>query len=81
MRRLRDGALPHEGTGQSFWFRPLSLVLSEVPADDRELPLAFHARTSDFQDVTVQATVTYRVIDLVRTAARIDFGIDPDSGR
>ena len=38
-------------------------MLSEVPVDDRELPLLFHARTSDFADVTVQATVTYRVAD------------------
>ena len=50
----------HEGVGQSFWYRPLTAVLSEVPVDDRELPLLFHARTPDFPDVTVQATVTYR---------------------
>ncbi len=53
----------HASTGLSFWFRPLTAVLSEVPVDDRELPLLFHARTADFQEVTVQATVTYRVVD------------------
>jgi hypothetical protein len=42
----------HEGIGQSFWYRPLTAVLSEVPVDDRELPPLFHARTSDFADVT-----------------------------
>jgi len=49
----------------SFWFRPLNAVLSEVPVDDRELPLQFHAQTLDFQDVAVQ---------------RIDFSIDPETG-
>jgi hypothetical protein len=39
-----------------------------------------HARTADFQDVTVQATVTYRVIDPALAATRIDFGINPTSG-
>ncbi len=61
--------------------RPLSAVLSEVPVDDRELPLLFHARTADFQDVTVQATVTYRVTDPGLAATRIDFSIDPVTGR
>ena len=63
VRHLRRGKVVHDGTGLAFWFRPLTAVLSEVPVDDRELPLMFHARTSDFQDLTVQASVTYRVAD------------------
>ncbi|HTY73819.1 MAG TPA: SPFH domain-containing protein [Actinomycetes bacterium] len=77
---LYRGMVAHSGTGQSFWFRPLSAALSLVPADDRELPLLFHARTSDFQDVTVQSTVTYRFEDPAEVAGRIDFAIDPDTG-
>lgn len=38
VRHLRGGRLVHDGTGLSFWFRPLSAVLSEIPVDDRELP-------------------------------------------
>jgi regulator of protease activity HflC (stomatin/prohibitin superfamily) len=80
IRHLRRGRPAHEGPGLAFWFRPLTAALSEVPIDDREQPLLFHARTVDFQDVTVQATVTYRVADPAVAAARIDFGIDPDQG-
>ncbi|MEV6303106.1 SPFH domain-containing protein [Actinoplanes sp. NPDC051861] len=68
------------GTGLSFWYRPLTAALSEVPVDDRELPLLFHARTEDFADVTVQATVTYRVSDPAAASARLDFSIDPFTG-
>lgn len=78
---VRNGTTVRQGTGASFWFRPLSAVLSEVPVDDRELPLLFHARTADFQDVTVQATVTFRFTDPARAAARVDFSIDPEAGR
>ncbi|WP_030159175.1 SPFH domain-containing protein [Glycomyces sp. NRRL B-16210] len=70
-----------EGTGQSFWYRPLVAVLSEVPVDDRELPLMFHSRTADFADVTVQATVTYRIADPALAATRLDFSVDPYTGR
>ncbi|RGC68828.1 SPFH domain / Band 7 family protein [Micromonospora sp. MW-13] len=75
------GRVRREGVGQSFWYRPLNAVLSEVPVDDRELPLLFHARTGDFADITVQATVTYRVADPALAAARLDFSVDPRTGR
>ncbi len=81
VRHLRRGKLVHDGTGLSFFFRPLSAVLSEVPVDDRELPLLFHARTADFQDLAVQASVTFRVTDPATACARIDFSLDPDTGR
>jgi regulator of protease activity HflC (stomatin/prohibitin superfamily) len=78
---LRKGRVAHEGAGQTFWFRSLNSSLSEVPVDDREQPLLFHGRTVDFQDVSVQATVTYRVTDPGLAARRLDFGIDPVHGR
>jgi len=81
VRHQRGGKLVHDGAGLSFWYRPLSAVVSEVPIDDRELPLLFHARTADYADVTVQATVTFRVTDPALAAARIDFSLDPDTGR
>ena len=77
----RRGRVVREGPGLSFWFRPLTAVLSEVPVDDRGLPLLFHARTADFQDVSVQATVTYRFAQPAAAAARLDFSIDAGTGR
>jgi regulator of protease activity HflC (stomatin/prohibitin superfamily) len=80
VRHLRAGAVLREGIGLAFWYRPRTAVLSEVPVNDRELPLLFHARTSDFQDVAVQATVTYRIANPALAADRLDFGIDPERG-
>jgi regulator of protease activity HflC (stomatin/prohibitin superfamily) len=80
VRHLRRGRLVHDGPGLAFWFQPLNAALSEVPIDDREQPLLFHGRTVDFQDVAVQATVTYRVADPALATARLDFGIDPGTG-
>jgi regulator of protease activity HflC (stomatin/prohibitin superfamily) len=77
----RRGQVVHSGRGVAFWFRPLSAALSEVPVDDRELPLLFHARTEDHQDVTVQATVAYRFADPDLAAQRLDFSLHPDTGR
>jgi regulator of protease activity HflC (stomatin/prohibitin superfamily) len=80
IRHHRDGALVHDGPGLAFWFRPLTAALSEVPVEDRELAMTFRARTADFQDVSVQATVTYRIVDPALAATRLDFSVDPDTG-
>ena len=81
VRHLRRGKLVNDGTGLAFFFRPLSAVLSEIPVDDRELPMLFHARTADFHDMTVQASVTFRITDPAVASARLDFSIDPATGR
>ena len=52
-----------------------------MPIDDRELPFLFHARSADFQALTVQGVITYRVVDPQRVARRIDFAIDLRTGR
>ena len=80
VQHQHNGTVRHVGAGQSFWFRPRTAALAEVPLDDREQTVLFHARTADFQDVTVASTVTYRVEDPVLAATRTDFGVSPRSG-
>jgi regulator of protease activity HflC (stomatin/prohibitin superfamily) len=77
---LRRGKVAHEGVGIAFMFRALNAAISEVPTAENELPVVFHARTSDFQDVTLQVTVTYRFDQPGVAARRLDFGIDPYTG-
>ncbi len=81
IEHLHNGRVKHAGPGLAFWFRPRTAALSQVPLEDREQALLFHARTADFQDVTVQATVAYRVTDPALAATRIDFAIAPDTGQ
>lgn len=81
VRHVRRGRVVHDGPGLSFWYSPLTAALSEVPVDDREQPVFFHARTADFQDVAVQASVTYRFTDPSRAATRLDFEIGSNDGR
>lgn len=78
--RYRKGRLVSSARGSAFWFRPLNAAIAEVPVDDREQSFHFTGRTADFQDVTVQGTITYRVTDPELAAQRIDFGVDLASG-
>lgn len=78
--KYRGGAVQRSGRGIALWFLPMSTSLAEVPVDDRELSFLFHGRSADFQDVTIQGTITYRVVDPETAADRIDFTIDLHTG-
>jgi regulator of protease activity HflC (stomatin/prohibitin superfamily) len=76
-----SGRVVRSGRGLAFWFAPMQASISELPMDDRELPILFHARSREFQDVTVQAVVTWRVKDPEVLASRVDFTVDLASGQ
>jgi len=77
----RNGKLKQEGPGRAFWFRAINTAVAEVPIDDREQPFVFHVRSADFQELTVQGAITYRVVDPQLLARRVDFSIDLHNGR
>jgi regulator of protease activity HflC (stomatin/prohibitin superfamily) len=76
----RGTRLLRSGRGMAFWFRPLTDSVAEVPADDRELALVIHGRSADFQEVSVQGVLTYRVMDPAKLASRVDFTVDSGTG-
>ena len=76
----RRGVVRRSGAGLAFWFRPLTSSVVEIPCDDRDVPFLFRGRSGDFQDVTVQGAVTYRVDDPELLASRVDFTIDTKTG-
>jgi len=78
--RYKRGKLRASGRGLAFWFGPMTAGIAELPVDDREVALTLAARSVDFQDVTVQGVVTYRVSDPVALAERVDFAIDTRTG-
>ena len=76
----KAGELRRSGRGLAFWFLPLGASLAVVPLDDREQSVQFRARSADFQELTVNASVLYRVFDPEQLAGRVDFAVDSRSG-
>jgi hypothetical protein len=72
------GRLRREGPGLAFpYFRPISTIVA-VPLASRGVPFAFHVAAQDFQSVTLQGQLTYRVADPRRLAELLDFSIRPN---
>jgi len=74
--QFRNGRPVREGAGLSMiYFAPTSsLVL--VPTGSVNEAFIFEEVTADYQNVTVQGQVTYRVADPKRTAAMLNFALD-----
>ena len=73
----RNGAVRREGPGLAFWyFRPSSTIVA-IPLASRDVPFAFSEVTADFQPVTMQGQLTYRVADPRRLAGLLDFSVRP----
>jgi regulator of protease activity HflC (stomatin/prohibitin superfamily) len=70
------GKLVREGAGLSFfYFGPSSSIVS-VPLASVNIPFAFNEPTADFQMLTVQGQMTYRITDPKKAAAMLDFTVD-----
>jgi regulator of protease activity HflC (stomatin/prohibitin superfamily) len=78
--RYENGEHVSTKAGASFFFRPLKTQVAEVPIDDQELPFQFTGRSSDFQDVTVQGTIAYRLADPEMISARVNFTVNLATG-
>lgn len=78
--QYRSGRKLRSGRGLSFWFLPLWTSIAKIPCDDRNQSFLVRGRSSDFQEVTTQGVVTYRVREPEKLAQRVDFSVDSKSG-
>jgi hypothetical protein len=76
--QYRNGRAVREGTGLSFYYFAPNTSLVSIPLESVDVPFAFHEVTSDFQEVTVQGQVTYRVTDPEVLAELMNFTLRPN---
>ena len=72
----QNGRIRHEGAGLNFWYFRPSSTIAAVPIASRDVPFAFNEVTADFQPVTLQGQLTYRVTDPKSLAGLLDFSIN-----
>jgi hypothetical protein len=75
---FRRGKVVRQGAGFSMFYYSPTTTLVAVPIASREEPFMFEKVTADFQTVTVQGLVSYRIADPVRTAQLLNFSVKPD---
>lgn len=73
---FRDGKVRREGAGLSFFYFAPTASLVVVPTASVNEPFMFQEVTADFQEVTIQGQVTYRIAKPRQTAALLNFAYD-----
>ena len=71
--QYQKGRIVREGTGQAFFYYGPSTSLVAIPTASNEVPFIFEETTADFQKVTIQGQITYRVAEPKKLAALMNF--------
>lgn len=73
--QYRNGQIEREGAGLSFFYFAAQSTLLSVPLTSVDVPFMFEEITRDFQSVTLQGQVSYRVIQPRQLAEQLDFSL------
>jgi regulator of protease activity HflC (stomatin/prohibitin superfamily) len=74
--QYKHGKIRREGSGLSFiYYVPTSTIVA-IPLASADVPFVFQESTADFQSVTIQGQLTYRVADPKRLASLLDYSVD-----
>jgi regulator of protease activity HflC (stomatin/prohibitin superfamily) len=75
--QFKAGKVKRQGAGLSFFYWGPTTTLVMVPLASADVPFCFTEITADFQTVTVQGQLTWRVADPARVASLLDFTVTP----
>jgi regulator of protease activity HflC (stomatin/prohibitin superfamily) len=74
--QYKYGKVKREGIGLSFlYYAPTSTIVA-IPMASADVPFVFQEATADFQAVTIQGQLTYRVANPKRLASLLDFSVN-----
>src|SRR5690349_7555146 len=73
----RQGRVRRAGPGLAFFYWVPTTSLAAVPLSTADVPFILNETTGNFQAVTVQGQLTYRVADPRTLASILNFTIDP----
>ena len=74
--QFKNGKIRREGPGLAFFYYAPTSTIVTVPLESADIPFAFVESTVDFQSVTIQGQLTYRVADPKRLVSLLDFSVN-----
>lgn len=78
--QFKNGNIKREGRGLSFfYFAPNSSIVA-IPMGSNDLPFVFNESTNDYQTVTIQGQISYKISNPKTLADVLDFTVE-DNGQ
>jgi regulator of protease activity HflC (stomatin/prohibitin superfamily) len=78
IQRYSSGVVRREGMGLAFYYWRFNTQVVAVPTTSRDADFLFNEITSNFQEVTLQGQLTYRIHEPKKAAGLLNLRIDPD---
>lgn len=72
------GKVVRDGTGISFFYYSPTTSLVAVPVASTDVPFIFEEQTADYQSVSLQGQITYRIAEPKKLASLMDFTLAPN---
>lgn len=70
---FKHGKIKREGKGLSFYYFAPSSSISAIPLGSRDIQFIFNETTRDFQTVSIQGQITYKIENPKQLAELLDF--------
>jgi len=74
--KFKNGQVAKEGRGLSFFYYAPTTSISAVPIGSNNLPFIFNETTKDYQTVTIQGQITYKIGNPKQLADVLDFTVN-----
>jgi hypothetical protein len=74
--QYKKGEIVRQGTGLSFFYFSPATSLVSIALGSVDVPFIFQEVTADFQEITVQGQVAYRVCDPLKLSQMLNFTLD-----
>jgi regulator of protease activity HflC (stomatin/prohibitin superfamily) len=72
----QGGRKRRSGAGLAFFFYRPAAAISVVPLSSADVPFIFSEKSADFQPLTIQGQLTYRITDPERVAATLNYSVN-----
>ena len=79
LMQFKKGVVKNKGAGLALWFYAPTTSLVAVPVGTTDLPFMSKELTKDYQEVTVQGQLVYRIADPEKISGLMNFTLKPQA--
>lgn len=74
----KSGKIARQGAGLSFFYFAPTTTIAAIPSGSRDESFIFQQVTADFQTITVQGQIAYRISEPAKVASMLNFALKAD---
>lgn len=74
--QYKHGQVKREGKGLSFYYYAPTSSITAIPLGSKDIQFIFNESTKDFQTITIQGQITYKIENPKQLADSLDFTLD-----